>query len=341
MLAIAPKPDRPPHVPVLLDEVLAALSPLEGATVIDGTFGAGGYSRAILAAGAARVVGIDRDPSALAAARAAMHPGADPRLELIEGTFGALDELAAGHAPVDGVVLDIGVSSMQLDQPARGFSFMADGPLDMRMSDEGPSAADLVNEASEEQLADIIHGFGEDRAARRIARAIVRAREEAPITRTLQLAEVVASVLPRPKPGQLHPATRTFQALRIAVNDELGELARGLAAAERVLGSGGRLAVVTFHSLEDRIVKRYLQAASSAAEAGSRHAPARALPPPRYSRPAAAVTAGDAETRANPRARSARLRSAVRTDASAVDPDPRALGLPRAPIAAEIARRRR
>src|SRR5690606_39022388 len=224
MLAIAPRPEGTPHLPVLLDEVIAALSPLAGATVVDGTFGAGGYAKAALEAGAARVIGIDRDPSALAAARA----WADRRLVLVEGTFGRLDELAAVAVPageaVDAVMLDIGVSSMQLDVPERGFSFMADGPLDMRMGgagpDGGPSAADLVNEASEAQLADIIHGFGEDRAARRIARAVVRARAEAPITRTLQLAEIAAGALPRPKPGQLHPATRTFQALRIAVNDE-------------------------------------------------------------------------------------------------------------------------
>jgi 16S rRNA (cytosine1402-N4)-methyltransferase len=341
MMAAARVPEEAPHLPVLLDEVIAALAPLDGATVIDGTFGAGGYSRAILAAGAASVVGIDRDPSALGAARG----WAGPRLELVEGTFGRLDELASDvvphGTPVDAVVLDIGVSSMQLDVPGRGFSFMADGPLDMRMGTSGPGAAELVNAADEAELADIIHAFGEDRAARRIARAIVRARAEAPITRTLRLAEIVAGALPGRKPGQLHPATRTFQALRIAVNDELGELVRGLAAAERVLKPGGRLAVVTFHSLEDRIVKRYLQAASAEAGAGSRHAPARALPPPRFRRPAAAVTPGEAELAANPRARSARLRGAVRTDAPAVAPDTAALGLPRAPLAADIVRRRR
>jgi 16S rRNA (cytosine1402-N4)-methyltransferase len=349
MLAAARVPegrDDPRHVSVLLDEMLAALAPLAGATVVDATFGAGGYSRAILRAGAARVLGIDRDPSALAVAED------DPRLTLVEGRFGELDRLLADVAPVearvDAVVLDIGVSSMQLDQAERGFSFMADGPLDMRMSgagqgpgqDGGPSAADLVNRADEGVLADILFDFGEDRAARRIARAIVRARAAAPITRTLQLAEIVGSVLPRQRPGQVHPATRTFQALRIAVNDELGELARGLAAAERVLAPGGRLAVVTFHSLEDRIVKRYLQGASAALAGGSRHAPARALPPPRFEPPAAPVTPGPAELAHNPRARSARLRSAVRTEAPPVDLDPRALGLPSAPLAADILGRR-
>jgi 16S rRNA (cytosine1402-N4)-methyltransferase len=310
--------------------------------VIDGTFGAGGYARAVLRAGAARVLAIDRDPAALEAA------DKDPRLTLVEGRFGELDRLAAElapkDAPVDAVVLDIGVSSMQLDQAERGFSFMADGPLDMRMSrggsNAGPSAADLVNRADEGALADILYDFGEDRAARRIARAIVRARAAAPITRTGQLAEVVASVLPRPRPGQVHPATRAFQALRIAVNDELGELARGLAAAERVLAPGGRLAVVTFHSLEDRIVKRFFQAASAASAGGSRHAPARALPPPRWEAPAAPVTPGAAELARNPRARSARLRAAVRTGAPAVALDPRALGLPSAPLADDILGRR-
>ncbi len=329
-----------PHIPVLLDEVLAAVAPLPGATAIDGTFGAGGYSRAILRAGAEHVIGIDRDAQALVMARSA---GDDPRLTLIEGRFGELDRLAGSHAPVDAVVLDIGVSSMQLDQAERGFSFQQDGPLDMRMSGagSGPSAADLVNRADEATLADILYDLGEDRAARRIARAILRAREAAPITRTAQLAEIVTAVLPRPRPGQVHPATRTFQALRIAVNDELGELARGLAAAERVLAPGGRLAVVTFHSLEDRIVKRYLQAASAITAGGSRHAPARALPPPRFESPAAPVTPGQVELARNPRARSARLRSAIRTDAAPVALDPRALGLPAAPPVGDILGRRR
>jgi 16S rRNA (cytosine1402-N4)-methyltransferase len=331
-----------PHIPVLLDEVLAAVAPLPGATVIDGTLGAGGYARAILRAGAAHVVGIDRDAQALAMARAA---GDEPRLTLVEGRFGGLDRLAENHAPADAVVLDIGVSSMQFDQAERGFSFQQDGPLDMRMSgagpNAGPSAADLVNAADEAALADILYEYGEDRAARRIARALVRARATAPITRTGRLAEIVASVLPRPRPGQVHPATRTFQALRIAVNDELGELARGLAAAERVLAPGGRLAVVTFHSLEDRIVKRYLQAASATVAGGSRHAPARALPPPRFEAPAAPVTPGALELARNPRARSARLRSAVRTDAPPVALDPRGLGLPTAPLAGDILGRRR
>jgi 16S rRNA (cytosine1402-N4)-methyltransferase len=320
-----------PHIPVLLAEVLEALRPLDGAVAIDATFGAGGYSRALLEAGA-RVIGLDRDPSAIAsgAALAACHPG---RLTLVQTDFAALAEVAQAEAGgvVDCVVLDIGVSSMQLDQAERGFSFRHDGPLDMRMGDAGPTAADLVNGAEPALLADIIHVYGEDRAARRITRAIVAARTEAPITRTGRLAEVVASVMPAQRPGQLHPATRTFQALRIAVNDELGQLVAALGAAERVLPEGGRLAVVTFHSLEDRIVKRYLQLAAGRGAGGSRHEPERIAPEPRYERPAKPRVAGEAETAANPRARSARLRAAVRTAAPARAPDPQALGLPQIP----------
>jgi 16S rRNA (cytosine1402-N4)-methyltransferase len=326
----------PPHVPVLLGPLLRAVAPVRG-TWIDGTFGAGGYTRGLREAGAGRVIGIDRDPEALAAARA--WAGSDDRLTLVEGRFGALDRLAAeaGAPVVDGVVLDVGVSSMQIDSAGRGFSFQKDGPLDMRMERGGPSAADVVNGAPEGLLADVLHQYGEERAARRIARAIVAARAEAPITTTLQLAEVVARCLPRPRPGQVHPATRSFQALRIAVNDELGELARGLAAAERALAPGGALAVVTFHSLEDRIVKRFLQLRSGTAPGGSRHAPATAREAPRFDlvlrRP---VEADAAEVAANPRARSARLRVARRTEAPAGAVDPAALGLPR--LALENAR---
>ncbi|RMH48076.1 MAG: 16S rRNA (cytosine(1402)-N(4))-methyltransferase RsmH, partial [Alphaproteobacteria bacterium] len=231
--------------------------------------------------------------------------------------------------PAEGVVLDLGVSSMQLDRPERGFSFMRPGPLDMRMGQEGPSAADLVNTADEKTLADIIHFLGEERAARRIARAIVRARAEAPITTTERLAEIVAACLPRPKPGQIHPATRTFQAIRIWVNDELGELVRGLAAAERVLAPGGWLAVVTFHSLEDRIVKRFFQLHGGRAPGQSRHAPAVAAAPAAFEivtrRP---VTPSPEEAAANPRARSARLRAARRTSAPPLPVDAAALGMP-------------
>jgi 16S rRNA (cytosine1402-N4)-methyltransferase len=240
-------------VPVLLGPILEAVAPVEGIW-LDGTFGAGGYSRALLDAGAARVIGVDRDPEALerAAAWAGDHDG---RLTLVDGRFGELDRIAAGAgaARLDGVVLDVGVSSMQIDQAERGFSFLKDGPLDMRMSQTGPSAADLVNGLSVTELADVLFRLGEERAARRIARAVVTDRRGAPFTTTRQLAGLIERLLPRPKPGQPHAATRSFQALRIAVNDELGELARGLAAAERVLAPGGWLAVVTFHSLEDRI----------------------------------------------------------------------------------------
>ncbi|MEM1161307.1 MAG: 16S rRNA (cytosine(1402)-N(4))-methyltransferase RsmH [Pseudomonadota bacterium] len=322
---------RSPHIPVLLDEVIAALEPVVGRTIVDGTFGAGGYTRAFLDTGADRVIAIDRDPTAIAAASWAAN---QQRLTLIEGQFSDLDALArnAGAPQVDAVVLDIGVSSMQLDQDIRGFSFMRDGPLDMRMSGQGTSAADLVNTADESTLANIIYAYGEDRASRRLAKAIVRARTEAPIRTTLHLAEVVADALPRARPGQVHPATRTFQALRIAVNDELGELVRGLAAAERLLGPGGVLAVVSFHSLEDRIVKRYMAAASTGLGGGSRYEPARQGPHPRYHKPARAVAPGASEIDANPRARSARLRAARRTEAPFIEPDVRAIGLPRNPI---------
>jgi 16S rRNA (cytosine1402-N4)-methyltransferase len=314
-----------PHIPVLLTPLLAAVAPVEGVW-LDGTFGAGGYSRGLLAAGAARVIGVDRDPLAfeLAAPWAGQY---GDRLRLVQGTFSALDRHAG--VPLDGVVLDLGVSSMQLDLAERGFSFMKDGPLDMRMSQDGDSAADLVNSAEEAQLADIIYLYGEDHASRRIARAIVEARAKAPLTTTLQLAEVVAKVLPRPKPGQSHPATRTFQAIRIAVNTEFDELAEGLAAAERALKPGGRLAVVTFHSLEDRIVKRYLQLASGHEANANRYAPARATSDARFEMiTRRAVGPDEAELAANPRARSAKLRVARRTAAPPLALAPEALGVP-------------
>lgn len=327
-----PPPD--PHIPVLLAPVLDALAPLAGATVIDATFGAGGYTRAILASSAARVIAIDRDPTAIAAGQALVETSGG-RLTLVEAGFAEIAAIAEEHAPegVDAVVLDIGVSSMQLDRAERGFSFRLDGPLDMRMGTGGTSAADLVNTLSAEALADIIHHLGEDRAARRIARAIVAARETRPLTRTVELAEIVAGCLPRPRPGQPHPATRTFQALRIAVNDELGQLAAALIGAERALKPGGRLAVVTFHSLEDRIVKRYLQIAGGRAGGVSRHSPAAEDPAPRYARPAKPVTPSEAEVEANPRSRSARLRAAVRTDAPAVELPGAVLGLPAIAVA--------
>jgi 16S rRNA (cytosine1402-N4)-methyltransferase len=317
----------PPHVPVLIEPLVRLVAPVAG-TWLDGTLGAGGYARALLLAGAERVIGVDRDPTALAeAADWAEAEGID----LVEGRFGELDRIAeaARALPLAGVVLDIGVSSMQIDRAERGFSFQKDGPLDMRMAAEGPSAADLVAGLPEAALADIIHQYGEERAARRIARAIVAARAEAPIETTARLAGIVAGCLPRQKPGQPHPATRTFQALRIAVNDELGELVRGLGAAERVLREGGALAVVTFHSLEDRIVKRFLQLRSGAGPGGSRHAPEVARDAPRFRLVTRkAVEADAAEVAANPRARSARLRVARRTGEPAGAVDAVALGLP-------------
>ncbi len=314
-----------PHLPVLLGPILRLAAPVQGVW-IDGTFGAGGYAAGLLDAGAARVIGIDRDPLArdMAAPLLARH---GDRLTLVTGVFSALDTVADG--PVDGVVLDLGVSSMQLDRAERGFSFLRDGPLDMRMSQDGPSAADIVNGAPEGLLADILYQYGEERASRRIARKIAAARAEAPITTTAALARLVESCLPRPKPGQSNPATRSFQALRIAVNDEFGELARGLEAAERALSPGGVLAVVSFHSSEDRVVKRFLALRSGRAGRSSRHAPETDESAPRFTPiKTNAVAADDAELAANPRARSAKLRIARRTAAPAGPVDRTALGLP-------------
>ncbi|MGQ7793553.1 16S rRNA (cytosine(1402)-N(4))-methyltransferase RsmH [Faunimonas sp. B44] len=320
------------HLPVLLPEVLDALAVAPNGRYVDGTFGAGGYSLAILDRGGT-VLAIDRDPSAIAAGARIRETYAN-RLILVEGRFSDLDAHAAaqGFAPADGVVLDIGVSSMQLDQAERGFSFRKDGPLDMRMGQDGPSAADVVNSAEWRDLAAIIGKLGEERHAGRVARAIEAARREAPIETTRQLAEIVERAIGRPGPQRIHPATRTFQALRIFVNRELEELARGLAAAEAVLREGGRLVVVTFHSLEDRIVKRFMQERSRLNQ-GSRHGPLVSGPEPSFSllnrKP---VEPGEAEIERNPRARSARLRAASRTAALAHSLDMAALGVPQLPI---------
>lgn len=308
------------HLPVMAAEVVAALAPRDGGRYVDGTFGGGGYSEALLTAAACRVWGIDRDPAAIAAG-AALGARFGDRLELICGRFGEMDRLLAerGIDAVDGVALDLGISSVQLDDPERGFSFQANGPLDMRMGRQGESAADIVNHADEATLTHIIATYGEERFARRIARAIVARRATAPIQRTAELAEVVHRAVARSHDG-IDPATRTFQALRIYVNDELGELARGLAAAEVLLAPGGRLAVVAFHSLEDRLVKEFL-VKRSRGPAVSRHRPAPTDQPAptfrmldrRPRRPSST------ETAANPRARSARLRVAERAAAVALD----------------------
>ncbi len=310
------------HIPVLLSEVLAALSPLEGKYIIDGTFGAGGYTRAMLGLGAS-VVAIDRDPDAIAAGREleAMSGG---RLRLVHGAFSALDE--HGGEPVDGVVLDIGVSSMQVDEAERGFSFRHDGPLDMRMARSGVSAADVVNSWKASDLTRIFGLLGEERHAGRIARMIEKRRAERPFERTLDLAGAIERLVGRKPTDKIHPATRVFQALRIFVNDELGELARALLAAERILKPGGTLAVVTFHSLEDRIVKRFLADRSGKA-AGSRHLPELHVREPIFLKPSAA-SPSEMETAANPRARSARLRWAVRTGAPPRESDLAEFGLP-------------
>lgn len=309
-----------PHVPVLLGPLLRAVAPVRGVW-LDGTFGAGGYSRGLLEAGADLVIGLDRDPMVFDLA-AAWRGDYGTRLMLVQGNFSHLDE----QGPLDGVVLDLGVSSMQIDTAERGFSFAKDGPLDMRMSQSGPTAADLVNTATEQQLADILYHYGEERASRRIARAIVARR---PFETTRALSLVIESCLPRPKPGQVHPATRSFQALRIAVNDEFGELVAGLEAAERALRPGGRLAVVTFHSLEDRVVKRFLQLRAGQEANANRYAPERAGVTPAFQILGRAVPPDEAEIAANPRARSARLRVAMRTEAPAGRADRAALGLPK------------
>jgi 16S rRNA (cytosine1402-N4)-methyltransferase len=306
------------HVSVMLKEMLSAMKPADGQIYVDGTFGAGGYSRALLEAAHCTVYAIDRDPNvaALAEKLSGAFPG---RFFWLMGSFSDMIELLAsrGVSSVDGIVLDIGVSSMQIDQPERGFSFKNDGPLDMRMSGVGQSAADIVNTAEEGELADILFHYGEERHARRIARAIVKAREVKAITRTAELAEIIRRIC---KGGKMDPATRSFQGLRIKVNDELDELEQALAAAERLLRSGGRLVIVTFHSLEDRIVKQFLQSRSGETRGGSRHLPeigetrsqTAGRLPIFFLAQKKPVVAGEDETHANPRARSAKLRYAIR-----------------------------
>ena len=299
-----------PHVPVLMAEVIAALSSGPGQRIVDGTFGAGGYSRALLATGA-QVIAFDRDPTARRFAE-----GLGDRFQLVEACFSQMDD-QLGAASVEGVALDLGVSSMQLDEAERGFSFMRDGPLDMRMGAEGPTAADLINTAEPAELSRIFWVYGEEKKARRIAGAIARRREEQPFARTLEFADFVERVLGGRRGAKVHPATRTFQGLRIAVNDELAELEAGLVAAERVLKPGGRLAVVTFHSLEDRIVKSFFTPRAGQTPSGSRH-----LPPTQRGAPPSfdlifkgAHPPSDTEVANNPRARSAKLRAGVRTAA--------------------------
>jgi 16S rRNA (cytosine1402-N4)-methyltransferase len=317
------------HQPVLRAEVIEALAPKPGGFYVDGTFGGGGYSAALLGAAPCRVLGLDRDPAALARGQGLSKDG---HLTLVLASFSAMEEAARdmGETGADGVALDLGFSSDQMDDAARGFSFSADGPLDMRLSGEGPSAADLVNTLDAPALARIFRDYGEEPQARRIAQAIVAERMKSPITRTRALAELIETQLgPKAKAGRIHPATRSFQALRIAVNDELMELARGLAAAERLLRPAGRLAVVAFHSLEDRIVKRFLAERAGRAGAASRHRPETDVPAPSFRLLFNGARApSEAEIAANPRARSARLRAAIRTDAAPHSFDLVGLGLP-------------
>ncbi|OZB13613.1 MAG: 16S rRNA (cytosine(1402)-N(4))-methyltransferase [Hyphomonas sp. 34-62-18] len=312
-------PAEPGHLPVMLAEVLTALAPVDGDVIIDGTFGGGGYTSAILQAANCTVLGIDRDLDAIV--RAEKMAEANPRLIPLLGCFGDLDTLAeqAGHASVDGVVLDIGVSSFQIDQAERGFSFMKDGPLDMRMGGSGPSAADVVNRMSEKGLADVIFRLGEEKNARRIARVLVQRRAQAPFETTADLASVVEEAVGGRRGARVHPATLTFQAIRMYVNDELGELARGLRAAEHILKPGGRLVVVTFHSLEDRLVKQWMKQKAGAVPAGSRHMPLLSKGPAAAFelQENKAVQPSEKEVETNPRARSAKLRAAIRTNADA------------------------
>ena len=311
-----PIPPQDNHVPVLLQEVVEGLAVVPGETLVDGTFGAGGYTRALLGAGAGRVIGFDRDPDAIANGPALVP---SDQLTLINERFSQMDVALAERdlLPVDGIALDIGVSSMQIDQADRGFSFQKDGPLDMRMSQSGQTAADFLNHAEEGEIARVLKDYGEEPRARAVARAIVAAR---PLTRTAELAAVVRKALGHHAGMKTDPATKTFQAIRIHLNAELDELEQGLRAAERSLRPGGRLAVVTFHSLEDRIVKRFLRIRSGATPAGSRHRPmAAAGPAPSFEQIAKPVSPSEAELARNPRARSARLRTAVRTDAPAWD----------------------
>jgi 16S rRNA (cytosine1402-N4)-methyltransferase len=302
------------------------VAPITG-TWIDGTFGAGGYTKYLLNAGADKVIGIDRDPSVLNMASAWVSKNSG-RLQLVQDTFSNLDKTIER---ADGVVLDIGVSSMQIDQAERGFSFQKDGPLDMRMSGTGGTAADLINSASEEKIADILFHFGEERASRRIAKMIIARRDERPFERTLDLVSVIQKCLPRSKPGQTHPATRSFQALRIAVNSEYNQLVEGLFAAERVLNTGGVLAVVTFHSIEDRIVKRFFQSRSGS-KAGSRYAPLVENVQAQFTlQSRKPIRASADEISLNPRSRSAKLRIGWRTSADPTAIDVKALGVPELP----------
>ena len=323
-------PEGPParHIPVLLDEVLAALAPQDGDVIVDGTFGAGGYTSAILGAANCKVIAIDRDPTAIAAGQNLVAEFGG-RLHLAQGRFSEMEAIAGEN--VDGVVLDIGVSSMQIDEAERGFSFMRDGPLDMRMSLAGPSAADYVNKLQQEQLADLIFVLGEEHKSRAIARSIVKARGETPLATTFDLVKAVERATgPQRAKDRTHPATRTFQALRIHVNGELDELVEALFAAERMLKPGGRLVVVTFHSLEDRIVKRFLATRSGNVPSTSRHAPGIDVrPDPTFVlQRKGHVDASEAEMLDNPRARSAKLRAGVRTAARAMKADAAELGVP-------------